>query len=80
MVRVPRLPEGFENRNTQNVEKIKEPWCVMLSKNGNDMHLTVWFSSKYVNLASSSLTQHKLSNVNISHFCIEQIQGKRKTT
>ena len=52
----------------------------MLSKNGKDMHLTVWFSSKYVNLASSSLTQHQLSNVNISHFCIEQIQGKRKTT
>lgn len=48
----------------------------MLSKNGKDMHLTVWFSSKYVNLASSSLTQHKLSNVNIGHFCIEQAREK----
>lgn len=46
MVRVPRLPEVFENRD-KLVEKIKEPWCVMLLKNGKEMHLTVRFSSKF---------------------------------
>ena len=46
MVRVPRLPEVFENRD-KLVGKIKEPWCVMLLKNGKEMHLTVRFSSKF---------------------------------